>query len=141
MIQLELNNRISSFHGSAPFAAIFLRSLNEFNDHSRVRPKQPTQEQLNDRLLQATQVVFPALQDKASATISKRQDRFIKDNKIISPIQNGTLVMIRNISTKSKLEPAFEGPYTILRQNRGGQRTSCWIQQEPYFPGIFHHHT
>jgi hypothetical protein len=79
-----------------------------------------TEENILARFKKICDVVLPAANLNAEKANEKLQEQFAKSRKNVSGFSGGTSVMIRNQSKKSKLDPAWVGPYVVRsRTNRG----------------------
>ena len=121
-IQLELNNRISKRLNTPPFSLMFARKLNAFKDYrdkSSTPTKPMTYHELLKRIEHMSDIVFPALKEKANIFTNKQKESFDKKYKRVD-YPEGSHVIVRIPIRTSKLAPAYEGPYTVLRRTQGG---------------------
>ena len=65
------------------------------------------------------EVVFPALRDKQKELIKTRQQAGDKRIRIVN-FSVGQYVMARDPTRNNKLAPLYEGPFKVVRKNRGG---------------------
>jgi hypothetical protein len=63
-------------------------------------------------------IVFPAIHERAKRINEEYQKKFNNKN-ILVDIPKGTHVMVRLKHRPNKLAPLYEGPYTVVRKNRG----------------------
>ena len=62
-----------------------------------------------------SQIVFPAIKDRAIQLAVERSTRF-KNNNMIVNFKVGDWVMVRLPHRESKLDVAFEGPFQIVQK-------------------------
>ena len=120
-IQHAFNTRVIELHGSSPYSLVFGRSPNNFADY-RYNELQP-EEQVDreNRLLFLNTVVFPAVREKVSKTLSKRNEYFVKTHRMLKEdYPAGSQVMVRDELKTAKHQPKFEGPFTVLRRKASG---------------------
>ena len=91
-------------------------------DYSGTLTPQPlTKEAMDKRLALMTDIIFPGIGDKISAQNKKVYESFCKAHKIlVDDFPPGALVMKATTDRKSKVDPKFEGPFMVIRRNRGG---------------------
>ena len=122
-VQLFLNLKIAARHQSRPFSVMFNRAHNLFQDFSG-DSSIPAEFDLNTvqkRLNFATDILYPAIRDKTATNMSKAIHQFAKHKKILKePFPVGSMVMVKDPTRSSKLEPYYLGPFKVLRKNRGG---------------------
>ena len=88
-------------------------------------PNLPSSEALPDTsewrevLDQLGSLVYPSIRELRDMTNLQRQKRFNKNNKLVS-FKVGSFVMAQDPLRSSKLAPRFEGPYKVVRRNKGG---------------------
>ncbi|KAF9120044.1 hypothetical protein BG015_006172, partial [Linnemannia schmuckeri] len=78
-----------------------------------------SQEDLLKRLEFMTTIVFPAIEAKAKSNQRKMIERF---NRTIlhSEFPDGSTVMAVDPIKGDSLSPRYEGPFTVVRKNKGG---------------------
>ena len=122
--QLFMNIKTSSFHGSTPFSVLFCRPFVGFLDHSKTPIVDLSPEEIRARYEYAQSKIFPAVGNESSAVASKRRQKLDSMIKTITdPYPDGSLVMVRDPTRKSKLDPKYFGPFTVLARTRGGTYT------------------
>ncbi|EIE83945.1 hypothetical protein RO3G_08655 [Rhizopus delemar RA 99-880] len=125
-IQLAMNNRISKRLNSTPFSLMFARKMNEpygfRSDKDKlkeVKDKPPmSHEELMKRIDYMTDIVFPAIVNKTKAQIELEQAKFNDSHRLVD-YAPGSHVMVRIPNKSGQLAPAYEGPYTVVRKNKG----------------------
>ena len=120
--QLAINMRVSKRLSTPPFSLMFARDMRTFRDDSPT-PKEPmTYEELVKRLEHMQEIVFPALKDKVEAYNRIMKNKFDTTHRLID-FPEKSHVMVKVQSRGTKLAPAYEGPYTVLRKTTGGTYT------------------
>ncbi|KAG1448544.1 hypothetical protein G6F56_008912 [Rhizopus delemar] len=125
-IQLALNNRISKKLNSSPFSLMFARKMIEpygFRTKEDVAKgpdeRRPiSHEELMKRIDYMTDIVFPAIKEKTLAQVELEQARF-NSKHILADYPPGSHVMVRIRDKAGQLAPAYHGPYTVVRKNKG----------------------
>ena len=119
--QMWINLHVSAHHGSTPFSLMFCRPFVGLRDHTQTPLGELPKEQLLERLEYAQRVLFP--KNAAAATLISRrrkatfdQGRHIKDH----PFPDGSFVMLRNQTRKTKMDAQYDGPFKVLRRTRAG---------------------
>ena len=124
--QLSFNHKIASLTGSSPFSLMFGRALNELKDYTGVPSgSAPTPIDLanwtehQEKLLA---VIYPAVsarthvsKQRLLATLNKHRRQLLSGS-----LPNGAIVMLLDPARANKFEPAYVGPYTVIRRTRGG---------------------
>ena len=64
-------------------------------------------------------IVFPAIEERTKK-INEEYEKRYNDKNMLVDIPIGTHVMVRLKIRANKLAPIYEGPYTVVRKNRGG---------------------
>eukprot|EP00733_Pompholyxophrys_punicea_P000125 Pompholyxophrys_punicea_v1_NODE_19_length_5902_cov_21.503677.p1 type:complete len:734 gc:universal NODE_19_length_5902_cov_21.503677:2263-62(-) len=120
-IQLMLNSKVAALHGASPFSNMFTRELNGFRDYENAPDVKPLDaEAVKSRQRQAAEIVFPAVKLRSQQVQERRKTAFDSSHCITDQLPEGTPVMVKNVSKSNKFEPNWEGPYSILRCNKGG---------------------
>lgn len=119
-VQLAMNAKVSARLNTAPFALMFARKLNNFEDYREGETLSPMQRHdLLERIDIMNTVVFPAIKEKMETVTMKQKGKFDKQHSIVEfPIKSH--VMKRVLQKKGKLHPEYEGPYTVVRKTKGG---------------------
>lgn len=122
--QLAINNSIKSRTESSPFSLMYARRVNLPDDYANTSkfplPKEMmTPKELEDRIEIMEKVVFPAIKERTSMINKEYKKKFDGSKKLID-IPVGTHVMVRLQHRPSKLAPLYDGPYTVVRKNKGG---------------------
>jgi hypothetical protein len=118
-IQCAINSRVTALHGSTPFTIFFGTKRNLFKDFREQVQAHATEQELLERVDQLQDLFYPEVAKKAEATQKQMHDNFAKKHKAKS-IPDGAMVMAVNFTRKYKMEPRYEGPYKVIRRNRGG---------------------
>jgi len=100
---------------------MFGRTLNTLSDHSTTESQLLTHDQLVERWEKIHNIVYPAITSRVSKFVAKAQEQFAKRHKILQdPFPPGAAVMTIDPTRSTKLDPVYEGPFRVLRRNRGG---------------------
>ncbi|SAL98530.1 hypothetical protein [Absidia glauca] len=125
-VQLAINPKIVRLHGSAPFSLMFARKLDDFKDYRGT--ELPTSmsdtgtDEIYKKINDMPEIVLPAIAQRTQDIRDASQKKFDKTLKIIDyPI--GSLVSIRKPTRTVQMEPKFNGPFTVVRKNKGGAYT------------------
>ncbi|KAG2197390.1 hypothetical protein INT47_005643 [Mucor saturninus] len=123
--QLEMNLKVSRLHHSTPFAVMFNRRANDFENYTNVDPNWDnsviTPELVSAQYHKVNEFLIPALSKRIQLTQEKDNARFLKHHHIIHkkfPI--GRQVMIRNVMKTGKTDPNFIGAFTIRNYTTNG---------------------
>ena len=118
-IQLALNAKVTQRTGSSPYTLMFARAMNGFKNYTEDPKTVPmTNEELLNRIDIMSQVIFPAIAERAQAVTNAQKGKFSGKYKLVK-FPTKAQVMIRE-KQRGKLEPAYHGPYTIVRETKGG---------------------
>ena len=129
-VQLALNTKISERHQSRPFALMFNRTLNEFKDYTKDKNvRQISVEEMQEAIKKMKEIVLPAINERTNSVNESRKKKFDKE-KTITEFTKGDQVMVRVRNKQGKLDAECEGPYTIVRKNKGGAYTLKDLQGE-----------
>ncbi|KAG1427599.1 hypothetical protein G6F58_000971 [Rhizopus delemar] len=108
-IQLAMNNRIPKQLNYMPFSLMF----------AQVKDKPPvSHEEFMKRIDYMTDTVFPVIENKTKAQIEFEQANFNGSHRLVD-YAPGSHVMVRIPNKSGQLAPAYEGPYTVVRKNKG----------------------
>jgi hypothetical protein len=124
--QLCFNWKISTLTGSSPFALMFGRSPNEFQNYTDNGQGLPPPRTLSLDEWRAHQerilaVIYPATDERIkrlSANMRKAMNR--QRRVLIVPIPAGAVVMLKDVHRKNKFEPKYVGPYSVVRRAQNG---------------------
>lgn len=120
--QLAINMRVSKRLNTPPFSLMFARDMQSLRDPSSI-PKEPmTYDELVKRLEHMQEAVFPALKSRVEAYNRLMKNKFDATHRLVD-FPEKSHVMVKVQSRGSKLAPAYEGPYTVLRKTEGGTYT------------------
>ncbi|KAG1440416.1 hypothetical protein G6F56_011937 [Rhizopus delemar] len=78
-----------------------------------------TLEDLEKQIEYMEGIVFPAIAERTRKINEEYRKKYDKKNTLVD-IPIGTHVMVRLKSRPNKLAPLYEGPYTVVRRNKGG---------------------
>lgn len=123
---IALNYKYSRLHNTRPFTAQFFRSPNIFGDFRDVKPissKDFNPDLLEAKIKEVQDIIIPALREKIESTQLKDHDYFMKTKRIVQPYPVNSLVMIQNVTRRSKTDPRYLGPYKVKAITKGGSYT------------------
>lgn len=127
-VQMAYNTKITELTGSSPFSLMFGRQMNAFANYASVQ-YQPTNIQdwkaYQEKVLA---LIYPAIELKARGIKEKYLKKLsdIKKRIFKEELPAGTQVMIKDpiyiksLQRKPTTEPAYIGPYTIIRRTTHG---------------------
>jgi transposase InsO family protein len=119
-VQLAINIHTAARTNSPPFALMFGRAPNSFDDFSATPSPaniDPTHVTAKFELLHS--LIYPTIRASVIARTSRRQEVFNRRHRLISfPV--GSHVMVVDTTRADKLAPMYEGPYRVARKTRGG---------------------
>ena len=122
--QLAMNCKYASLHNSRPFALMFARQPNDFQDFREVTIDEdhsiPDAPNTIDRIEQMENIVFPAIREKIQAVQAAERGKFDKNHRIINEFPPGSHVAIKNVHRSSKADPRYDGPFTVKGKSKGG---------------------
>jgi transposase InsO family protein len=119
MAQLQLNCRITSIHNSTPFSLFYGRSFPGLTDFSSAESHLLNEKQALKRLEYLTNLVYPAISEKAKATQQKMISAFNKAHRLIE-FPTGSYVMVKDPVASTPLDPKYDGPYKVVRRTPRG---------------------
>jgi len=124
IVQLSINKYIKNKTLSSPFSLMYARRVNLPDDYADNKkypiPKDlMTVKELEDRIVYMENVIFPAIEERTKK-INEEYEKRYNDKNMLIDIPIGSHVMVRLKSRANKLAPLYEGPYTVVRKNRGG---------------------
>jgi hypothetical protein len=101
---------------------MFARHVNGFKDYykDKVGPAL-TDEQLIQRYRVIKEVIFPGLAARKNKKQDEVEARFNRKQRIIDTeyFPPGAIVMVKDPARRSKNEPLYTGPYSVLRRTKG----------------------
>jgi hypothetical protein len=123
LVQISLNDAVSERTGTAAFSLMFGQKFNDFHDFSNVELPSDTDKVFVDvkqHWDQFKKLVLPAIEKKTKAVKAKQEENLNTTRKQVGCLQPGTKVMAIDSMRSSKWEAVYEGPFTVVRQTRGG---------------------
>ena len=115
------NLKETELTGSTPYSLVFARKANDFEDYSNVQENPLDLMHLRRRLNYMNELVYPSVVEKSAEVHRARNEYFKKRNHIIvDQFAPGAIVMVRDETRNDKNSPRYEGPFTIVRRNKGG---------------------
>ncbi|SAL98505.1 hypothetical protein, partial, partial [Absidia glauca] len=122
-VQLAINAKIVRLTNSAPFALMFARKMNDFDDYSNIAVNNTTLQTGNEEVMQRIKdmadIVIPAIVQRTKEVREASQKQFDSTHKIID-YPTGSLVSILKPTRTSQLETKYNGPFTVVKKNKGG---------------------
>ena len=120
-VQLWMNLHVNERYGSSPFSLMFARPLVGFGDHSKTPAGSLNLQQMQARLEQITNHLYPEVNQQALLLDRRRAAKLNRLKMVKSdPFPDGSYVMLAVSKRKSKMDPSYVGPYKVLRRTRGG---------------------
>ena len=122
-VQLAYNAKISTTTGSTPFSLMFGRRLNEFQKYGRSTTETDMSMVLwKNHQQRVRDVVYPAVKSRVLEKKGAMVENFARKNRMLKEdaFPKGAVVMMIDKTKESKWDPLYEGPFTVIRQNRGG---------------------
>jgi len=122
-VQLSCNAKTSTLTGATPFALMFGRGLNSFEKYGRSSKKSGDElilwRKRQEHLIDA---VYPAVNARVAKKKESMIESFVRAKNIISDDKflPGSSVMMLDVTRESKWDPVYEGPFTVVRRNKGG---------------------
>ena len=98
---------------------MFGRPANPLKDYTTQAPAVIDDEKMKQHALFMQKTLFPAIAEATSYITNLMEERF-KDKYKIVDYPNDTYVMLIDKNRTKKSDPAHEGPYKIIRKNKGG---------------------
>ena len=119
-VQFVLNNKVASLHSSTPFSLMFGRQANPFITYDEETSSPFTEEEIIERWKAMHEIVYPATASGVRRKQEKRKLHFDEFHALLPNLPSGSYVMVKPSVRTSKLQPRYEGPYMVIRQNAGG---------------------
>jgi hypothetical protein len=105
VVQMSLNDCIIQCHHSTPFAVMFGRKLNSFQDYSEVQGTLVSLEDLIKRNKKMVEVICPALFEKSEKAGNKQakqlNKKIMKNHQVVPPLPIRTTVM-KKVTNRGK---------------------------------------
>jgi ribosomal protein L21E len=119
-VQMALNCKRSARTNSTPFSLMMGRPHNHFADYSQVDVATLSEKELIDHWTQIHKKVYPKIYKQVKRYTKKINRKLDKKNRIVE-FKPGDKVYIEiKPTTGSKLDKKWEGPYEVVRKNKGG---------------------
>jgi len=120
-IQHAFNTRVIELHGSSPYALLFGRAPNGFEDFRDTDNSLEKEDDRMQRLTFINSVVFPAIFEKVAKTHTKRKEYFERSHRMLKEdFPAGSQVMVLDEMRTAKHQPKYEGPFTVNRRKPSG---------------------
>jgi transposase InsO family protein len=119
MVQLQMNAKVASLHGSSPFSLFYGRSFAGISDFTAAQSHLMTDSELEQRLKYLTDLVFPAISEKSKATQQNMVKKFNSTHRITDfPV--GSFVMVKDQLASGSLDTKYEGPFQVVNRTVRG---------------------
>lgn len=120
-VQLAINAKITKRHDTAPFNLMFARKVNAFRDYRDEKGLKPvSQTEWKQRMHDMENIGFPAISERVQAIIKAQKDEFDRKHYLVE-FKADDVVNVKVRERTGKLDSTnYEGPYTIVRQTKGG---------------------
>jgi hypothetical protein len=102
---------------------MFAREINALDDYRGIDIVEPSSEARsawNTRLKRMIDDVYPAIEQHTRVKRQKMEEAVNASRKILEEIEPGTEVLAKDVTRTSKWDPHYEGPFTVIRRNKGG---------------------
>jgi transposase InsO family protein len=120
--QMYVNDKIATLTNSSPFALMFGRRMNSGLDEAKTPLEEVDLKVWRAHMEKVIAIVYPAISDRVRcmkadmrATLDKHRRMLVEDS-----IPPGAVVMLRDQDRTSKRDPAYVGPYYVIRRARNG---------------------
>ncbi|SAM00567.1 hypothetical protein [Absidia glauca] len=120
--QLAINAKVSKRLNATPFSVMFGRRINDFKNYKEEEGEKTnlTPVQIEKRIAELQNVIFPAIEEKTAQTIIKQKAIFDKKH-IQRDFPMGSYVMEKiHPNFRSKMDARHEGPYQVVRKTQAG---------------------
>ena len=117
-MQISLNDRIISRHGSTPFSLMFARRVNTCRDYSSTAINVASIEELMERNRQMIEIVYPEIEKKSTESGRKYCEPHNKGHKKDVHWANGTIVY-KKVDVREQIGSTLRGALP-----------SRWVQQQ-----------
>ncbi len=120
--QLAYNANISTTTGRTPFSLMYGRRLNELENYGKSKSDLMDIEIWKTHQDKLHKVVYPAVSERVLNEKSSTAEKFSRKRRMLkeNALPRGALVMMVDKTRESKWDPVYEGPFIIIRRNRGG---------------------
>ena len=122
--QMWVNTRQSKSTKSTPYSLMFARSATPFLNYVDAENKLLDGAEVQRRLEFLTHLVYPTIADSSKTTKNlegeKINQNVKKSGKLMNPLRAGAIVMTVDELKSSKTQQNFDGPFKIIRKNKGG---------------------
>lgn len=119
-----MNNLIAKRTGTKAYVLMFNRDLNEFDNYKNIKIclDKPITEIL-EKNKTFKEEILPTINQRSKEVTKKRRSYLDKTQKQVEKLVVGSVVYAIDKTKQSKWDATYEGPFTIVDQNRGGAYT------------------
>ncbi|KAH7046356.1 hypothetical protein BKA57DRAFT_515490 [Linnemannia elongata] len=114
-VNAPFNCRVTRIHNSTPFSLFYGRSLPGLTDFSSAESHLLNEKQAVKQLEYLTNLVYPAISEKAKATQQKMISAFNKAHRLVE-FPTGSYVIVKDPLASTPLEPKYDDPYKVVRR-------------------------
>ena len=140
-VQLFMNAKVATIHGSATFSVMFGRRLNPFSDYTSDNISSPDVDfdRIKDRLLWFSDVLFPAIAERESGAASRAILSFAKTRRVLKePFPEVLLSWLLTPHVPIRIDPITR-VLSKCSVAPKGVVISYWILIKRYFVVMSHH--
>ncbi|OBZ81090.1 Transposon Ty3-I Gag-Pol polyprotein, partial [Choanephora cucurbitarum] len=121
-VQLAINNKVSKRLNTPPFNVMFGRRLNDFKNYNEETGATTplTKEQADQRIKELQEVLFPAIEERTSNVVKNQKEKFDKTHSQRELPVNSLVRVKIHPNFRAKMDPVYEGPYTVVRKTQQG---------------------
>jgi hypothetical protein len=119
-VNLSINTHVNAATQTKPSVALFGVAPNSFGDYSRAESRILSDEEFLERVEVIRKLVRPTIHEKFLAVRGRRVDAINAQRAITDAIPVGSQAMVADPVRSTKHQPYYTGPYTVVKQKRGG---------------------
>jgi hypothetical protein len=119
-VNLSLNTHLNAATQTTPSSVVFGVACNSFADYSRAESRLLSDQEFIERAEAIRTLVRPTIHEKFLAVRGRRVDAVNAQRAITDALPIGTQVMVADPVRSTKHQPFYTGPYTVVKQKRGG---------------------
>jgi transposase InsO family protein len=119
MVQLQLNTKVASLHSSTPFSLFYGRAFAGFSNFEAAKSQLLGPKDLDLRLEYLTNIVFPAISEKSTASQKQMIAKFNRSH-LITEFPPGSHVMVKDMEATGSLDAPYDGPFKVVCRSTHG---------------------